>query len=994
MTTQTTGSVRATRLNWIGLAVLAGMVLMGPWPALAQATPASAKPPTEKKTDADKPNASSAQADKKKAEKDNDGKRKTAKKSSRDTAEGDKEKPKAQKPADKGKSAKPQPRTKPSSRGKHAKPTRRRPAQSAKPPPPSKSTAKTKRADKPARANATAKAKRTPAGLPQRTAPPSKSNARVNQPDPKTSPSRKTNAPDTRKAVVPAETPKKQPQPAQTTAKQSRAVTPDPKQTPAQTPSADTDEPEPTSKPATPTPNAATQTPPATSEPTRRETKPAVTPSQQATPAVKPQQKPTPPRAEPEAATSATKPPAVRTPPPPTPQPTSPAKTKTATSTTHAVSHRSVPDNASKAKPEPAPAAPVVARSTVEQKTADSVDQRKASKDPKTYYGLWVILPAAIAIILAMLTRQVIPALFLGVLAGAYMMLPCIPQDWSAADPNVSPIVRGFRFAVEFVFLSVIAGADDDFGRLKIIVFTLVIGFTVGVIGRNGGTAGLVRLVSGRSESPRRSALAAWLGGMVVFFDDYANTMIVGPTMRSVFDRAKLSRAKLAYIVDSTAAPVASLALIGTWIGAEIGAIQAGLNQITGDQVPAFLAGDGGGVAINGMEAFIRSLPYRFYPILALVFVFFVSLLRRDFGPMKKAEIKAMSVPPGTSAHDDDNEGGNRPKPRWVLGVLPVLVLVGVTVYLLTATGFGAMAGDTDNFVQQPVEGSTSEALVWHHIGRNEQGEEVRIPMAFWEVASATVSRGDSYLAMYHGALLSAIAALLLTALARACAVRDAVDAGLAGMSRMFPAIVVLILAWSLGTVLDQNNLQLGEVVAGHLEGFERANWLPLVVFGTAAAISFATGTAWATMAILCPMVVSIGAALLADLDPGQAEPLFYASIGSVLAGAVFGDHCSPISDTTVLSSMASGCRHEEHVWTQIPYALVTAVAAMGFGDVMCNVYKVPVYYGLGAGAVFLLVVLLIFGRTPCRQSRAPEVNRLNGARGVGRPSRSGCPIP
>ena len=180
----------------------------------------------------------------------------------------------------------------------------------------------------------------------------------------------------------------------------------------------------------------------------------------------------------------------------------------------------------------------------------------------------------------------------------------------------------------------------------------------------------------------------------------------------------------------------------------------------------------------------------------------------------------------------------------------------------------------------------------------------------------------------------------------------------------MFPAVVILILAWSLSATLQA--LRLGDVVGAQLETHDfHAGWFPLAVFACSAFVSFATGTSWGTMGILCPMVVQIAVGLIGGVEANEALPLFYASVGSVLAGSVFGDHCSPISDTTVLSSIASGCRHEEHVWTQIPYALVAGIAAMGLGDVACSVCGQPWYYGLGAGALFLLLVVFVIGRRP-----------------------------
>ncbi len=578
-------------------------------------------------------------------------------------------------------------------------------------------------------------------------------------------------------------------------------------------------------------------------------------------------------------------------------------------------------------------------------------------KDPMSY-GLWVLMPAAVAILLAIFTRQVVPALVLGILTGAYMMVPCLPAGGPYGD---NAVIGGLRLAAEEFVLGAVVDPADGYGKAKVIIFTLVIGFMVGVISRNGGTAGLVRMVVGDTESPRRGTLTAWLAGLVVFFDDYANSMIVGPTMRPIFDRLKISRAKLAYIVDSTAAPVASIALVGTWVGAEITYINNGLTDLAATGAPAFLLNDAGALP-NGMSIFINSLAYRFYPILALVLVFWVALLGRDFGPMKKSQARAQrgedEHPYETAVSLGDEEA---PQPRWWLGLLPILMLVGVTVAVLIWTGLAKTGtGILDDANKQ-----------------------------WWEKASDIIAGADPYLCIFYGAILAAITAVLLTLLARACNTRAAIDAGLDGMARMFPAIVILTLAWAISQV--EQDLLLAKIVGGELEAAKfPVEWMPLAVFITAAGISFATGTSWTTMAILCPIAVTVTAKMLATagLDPEHALPLFYGAVGSVLAGAIFGDHCSPISDTTVLSSIAAGCRHEEHVWTQIPYALVTAVVAMGVGDVVCNVYHQPWYYGLGAGAVLLLLWVLIVGRkpkpyippSPSSESRWPSPRKLEGS--------------
>ncbi len=591
---------------------------------------------------------------------------------------------------------------------------------------------------------------------------------------------------------------------------------------------------------------------------------------------------------------------------------------------------------------------------TIDQRATESTQEDKKPeaaptatvpappKDPKSY-GLWTLLPAVVAILLAIFTRQVVPALVIGVLCGAYMMVPCLAADNPLAQQNT--IVGGFRLAMETYVLGAIHETPDkNFAHLKIIVFTLVIGFTVGVIGRNGGTAGMVKLVAGESESPRRGALTAWFAGLVVFFDDYANTMIVGPTMRSVFDRVKLSRAKLAYIVDSTAAPVASIALIGTWVGAEMGYIQTGIDSVVASGTPGFLV-DANGQVSTGMGVFVQSLAYRFYPILALVLVFFVALTGRDFGPMKRSERK-MHEPSSASVAGIDIQDvtPGTASPVWWLGLLPIIVLVLGTIGVLAATGYAA-PGTVSAMQAVGADG----ASLW------EQND-------WWINAGRVLENSNSTLSIFYGAILSAVAAIVLTLVAGACPFRDVVDAGIEGMTRMFPAIVILVLAWAISGVLT--DLQLGKIVASHLQAAEfPIRWLPLAVFLCAALISFATGTSWGTMGILCPVTVEISARLMGDVEVAEASSLFYASVGSVLAGAVFGDHCSPISDTTVLSSIAAGCRHEEHVWTQIPYALVAAAAAMGLGDYMCSVKGQPWYLGLAAGSLFLLVFIFVVGR-------------------------------
>ncbi|MCH7873364.1 MAG: Na+/H+ antiporter NhaC family protein, partial [Planctomycetes bacterium] len=421
------------------------------------------------------------------------------------------------------------------------------------------------------------------------------------------------------------------------------------------------------------------------------------------------------------------------------------------------------------------------------------------------------------------------------------------------------------------------------------------------------------------------------LAGCVVFFDDYANAMIVGPSMRPVTDRLKISRAKLAYIVDSTAAPVASIALFGTWIGAEVGFIGEGLNAIV--DRPAFLAD------MEPYSAFLGSLLFRFYAVLALVMVFIIGVLGRDFGPMRKAEQAAAdgSSDLETSANDTESEPSTG---RIWYALVPIMTLIGATITVLFVTGLA------------------------------EVNQMESIPSgADW--LRAVLSKGESYDSILYGAMAAILVAAAIALFTRSLTLAKTVDSATDVMSRMLPTFIVLVLAWSLSQAMQ--DLQLAQVSQTLLEegGFQPV-WLPALIFLAAAIVSFATGTSWGTMGILCPATVQIAAGLFADLPADQALSLFYASVGAVLSGAIFGDHCSPISDTTVLSSLASECSLEQHVWTQMPYALVVAVVAVLCGDTLCNRFGQPWWIGMLAGAAALVLIVFIFGRKPRVTDAAP----------------------
>ncbi len=548
-----------------------------------------------------------------------------------------------------------------------------------------------------------------------------------------------------------------------------------------------------------------------------------------------------------------------------------------------------------------------------------------APRDPAVYYGNWVLLPPIATIVLAILFRQVIPALCIGILMAAYMMAPCLPPE----DALGGGLFGGLRIAVERYAVGALASPDrDSFNHVKIIVFTMMIGGMVGIMAASGGTRAVVVHISRWASTPRRGQFATWLAGILVFFDDYANAMIVGPAMRPVTDRLRVSRAKLAYIVDSTAAPVASIALFGTWVGAEVGLIDKGLKGL--EERPAFLQG------VAAFEAFWQSIFYRYYAILALVMVLLIALTRRDFGPMRKAEQAAFDGEEPAVARSAAAEQ-EVPVGRAWYAVLPVLVLIGVAIGLLFTTGIAAVKAKGP-------------------------------PPAEWsDWLRDVLSNSDAYNSILYAALASLITAGLIALATRALTLAKTVDSATDVVSRMLPTFIILVLAWALSAAVQE--LKLAEVAQARLQaGGFAANWLPVLIFISAAVVSFATGTSWGTMGILCPATVQIAAGLLQDtqgMSDAEALSLFYASVGAVLSGAIFGDHCSPISDTTVLSSLASECTLEQHVWTQMPYALVVAVVSVLCGDALSSHFNLSPWIGICAGSAALLLILLAIGRPP-----------------------------
>ena len=539
------------------------------------------------------------------------------------------------------------------------------------------------------------------------------------------------------------------------------------------------------------------------------------------------------------------------------------------------------------------------------------IGDRSDELEPTLIPGWFSVLPPILAILLALIFREVITALFAGVWLGAL------------AVAGFNPLKATGRLIDQFV-----VPALTDADHVAILVFSLLLGGMVGIIARNGGTMGIVESVTPFARSARRGKIATWAAGLAIFFDDYANTLIVGNTMRPITDRLRISREKLAYIVDSTAAPVAALVPISTWVGYEISLISDGL-RIAAEQNP-----NGADVILsqNPFDLFIQTIPFLFYPLLALLFVLMTSVMNRDFGPMAEAELRAATKGelhrPGATLATDTSSELMSPKKglthRWWNATLPVLTVIVVVLAGLYTTG------------------------------RTSVGPDASLRAVFAEA--------DPFSTLLWGSLAGCLVAILISVGQRMLTIHECIDAWLGGTKAMMIAMIILTLAWSLGSVTEA--IGTAQYLSLLLSDRIPLELIPLIVFVTCALMAFATGTSWGTMAIMLPVVIPLTISLggVATYPGGDQAAILLGATASVLAGAIFGDHCSPISDTTVLSSTASACDHMDHVRTQLPYAILVGIIGMVLGNVG-TAYGLPPWGALLGGVSLLFLFLRFRGR-------------------------------
>ena len=531
-------------------------------------------------------------------------------------------------------------------------------------------------------------------------------------------------------------------------------------------------------------------------------------------------------------------------------------------------------------------------------------------------FGIWTLIPPLVAISLAFITKNVIVSLVIGIMSGGFIL------NISGNNPFM---------ALFYSFLDLIQRAVNSLAdpwNAGIILQVLAIGGVINLVGKMGGAKAIAEALSKRAKSAKSAQIITWVAGLLVFFDDYANSLIIGPMMRPVTDKMKISRERLAFIIDATAAPVAGIAIISTWIGLEVGLIGSAFDSI--------------GVETNAFGVFLNTIPFRFYNILILGFIVITALLLKDFGPMRKAEIECRRGGLNLSSNEDINKELSKhdelePLPGVKLSVWNAIIPIGALIlgalFAFYYSGYTTIMGGEDSAVIQLMQNS---------------------PASFDAIKEA-FSNADASVALFQSAFFAGLVAIIMGVAKKIFTLSEALDIWVDGMKTLIITGVILICAWSLSSVIKELGTAkyLIQLLSGSLPPFI----LPSLIFVLGAIISFATGTSYGTMGILMPLAIPLAYSINPDMS------YVIVATSAVLTGAIFGDHCSPISDTTILSSMGAGCNHIDHVRTQMPYAIFVAVITIVFGYIPAG-FGLPVYVVLPIAFVAMFIGIQIFGKS------------------------------
>ena len=541
------------------------------------------------------------------------------------------------------------------------------------------------------------------------------------------------------------------------------------------------------------------------------------------------------------------------------------------------------------------------------------ISQTPANDDNSIRFGILTLLPPLVAIGLAFITKETILSLFMGVFVGEFML--CV-NDLNIVSTAINAFLQ---------MGSQIISCMADPWNAGIILQCLLIGGIIQLVTKMGGAKALAESFAKRADTPRKAQLFTWFLGLCVFFDDYANSLIVGPIMRPVMDKLKVSREKLAFVVDATAAPVAGIAIISTWIGLEISLIAAGFESV-------------GVTNVTGFGIFLQTIPYRFYNIFILLFIVVSAITLYEFGPMKKAEQKARArkedeeiIVPSAPGFDEVKPVEGIKLSVWN-AIIPIGTLIVGALIAFYWSGYTTILGGEDQALITLMNTA---------------------PLSFDGIFQA-LSQSDASVALFQAALLASIVAIVMAVGEKILTIEDAISEWIGGMKTIVITGVILLLAWSLGGVIG--DVGTAAYLVGVLKNTLPQFIVPTLIFILGALISFATGTAYGTMSILMPLAIPLAWAV----SSGDMSFTIVCTSG-VLTGAIFGDHCSPISDTTILSSMGTSCNHIVHVQTQIYYAVFVACVAIFIGYIPAGL-GIPWFISLPVGVVVMYIGLKVLG--------------------------------
>ena len=497
---------------------------------------------------------------------------------------------------------------------------------------------------------------------------------------------------------------------------------------------------------------------------------------------------------------------------------------------------------------------------------------------PKMFATPWSLVPPLVAIVLALITKEVYSSLFIGILVGGLFY-----SNFSLEGTVLHIYNNGFLASL----------TDGD--SMGILIFLVILGAMVCLMNRAGGSAAFGEWASKHIKSRVGAQLATIALGCLIFIDDYFNCLTVGSVMRPVTDKHNVSRAKLSYLIDATAAPICIIAPVSSWAAA----------------VASCVEGD------NGFELFLKAIPYNFYALLTILMMIVLVVMKKDYGPMKKHELNALKGDLYTTEDRPYENAGSEmvnPKGKVVDLVIPIISLIVCCVIGMLYTG-GFFSG-------------------------------VDFVTAF--------SDCDASMGLALGSFFGLLITIILYLIRKVMTFSDCMGCIPDGFKAMVPAILILTFAWTLKAMTD--SLGAKAFVEASVESFAGGlmNFLPAIIFVIGCAIAFATGTSWGTFGILIPIVVAVF---------GEVNPeLMIIGISACMAGAVCGDHCSPISDTTIMASAGAQCNHVNHVSTQLPYAIT--VAAVSFVTYIVAGFVQSAWIALPVGAVLMIGVIAVLNKT------------------------------